>query len=438
MSITSIYGVTSPTGAYEVGTAMGFDATPTRLSTPAALVLENGLPLGSYGGVASHACDVVVQTRYSVSPVQNTVFIVGATADANFLTTIGAPTTSGHDVLQGNSDGFLLACNDLPIVTALQVGLYGGVFVGGTGDDGMTGANSWNEHTDHVQACGYSVEGGSVQVQVASFFAAAPIAALRRNVYGGSGTDRPAVMGTTHAGDGTSGITFATGLPFSDPAGGGIAADERARITVVGASDSATGYPVVAGRGPLGGKDAVRTEFDMLPTGVGRTDGTGSVATGAAAPPPPSGYSGGTTPACLLTPSPYGMRVGAPLPQMQRMLIEFEGANAPNAFPVIWTTRPPDFGDVVIGALCLGMPATTPTLFNLAELWTLNGAVFVSEVWVGNSFRPWSIPFTVALPAAPAQFSVQVACLVITPITATSCGSQQMDLFASPALFFEY
>ncbi len=424
---------------HQVATILGFDAAPTRLAIQGALEIENGLAMGSFSSQASHASDVIVQARFNLPPVRNTVFVVGTTSDPNFLVSTAALTTPGSDVLQGTTDGFLLTALDVAATNQLILPSLGAVFVGGPGDDGLTGVNSWNEHTDHAQACGYSIDDGSLQVQVASFISSAQIVPLRRNVFGGANDDRPTVMGDRNATDGVSDLPYTTGLTFSDPAGGGIAIDERGRLTIVGATKSPTAYPVAGGgRAYRGDRDAVRTEFDMLPIGVGRTDGTGSVAGGGAAPLPPAGFSGGTTPACMVAPTPFGMHIGEPVPLLQRMLIDYQGANAPGALPVIWTTRPTEIGDVVVGALQFGLPAATPLLFDLAEIWTLNSPIFVSELWLGNSRRPWSIPFTVPLPAAPAQFSVQVACLVLTPFTVAPCGAAQLSTFAGPALFFDY
>ncbi|MBL8730304.1 MAG: hypothetical protein JNM25_17940 [Planctomycetes bacterium] len=424
---------------FQVGTLLAFDAAPTRLGVPAALELENGLALGSFDGSATHACDVIVQARWNVPFGLNTVFVVGATNDPDFLVSVGSFTTAGSDTLQGASDGFLLSALDSPVTNQLVLGGLGGVFVGGNDEDGLTGVSSWNEHTDHTQVCGWSVVDGSPQIQVASFFLDAWIHPVRREVFGGAGQDLPAVMGAVHAGNGGSGVAYATGLLFQQPAGGGIGADERARITVVGASTAGAGFPVVGGRGPLGGQDAVRTELDMLPLGVGRTDGTGTLASGAAAPPPPAGYSGGTTPVCMLTPSPFGLRIGRPLPYLQRMLIEFEGANGAGGTPAIWVTRPPDYGEYIVGAVQVGLPATTPVLLDQAEIWTLNSPAFLAEVWAGNNpSRMWQVPFSYTLPTGPLQISVQVACLMLTPVMFAPCGTSQLTTFASPALFYEY
>ena len=432
-------GVPTPSYPYAVGTMLAFDAAPTRLPTPGLLELENGFPVGSFSGAVSHCSDVFVHTR-SFDTV-NTVFVVGTTADPDLFTAMGAVATTGYDTLSGPTDGFLVVSSDIPAADALLDGDFGGLFLGGPGDDGLTGVNSWSEHSDHAQMCGYSIDSGSLQMQVASVICwgpGPPPTLLRHSVFGGSGTERPAVMGALNATNGTSGIAYQLAPGFQDSAGGGIAVDERARVTIVGASDSGTGYPVVNGRPYRGGQDAVRTELDMLPIGVGRTDGTGSQASGAPASPPPAGFSGGTTPACLVAPSPYGVRIGEPPPLLQRILIDYEGANGPGALPTIWSTRPPVFGDVVVGALQFGLPATTPFVLDLAEIWTLNNPTLYTEVWVGNGLRPWSIPFTVPLPAGPQQFTAQVTCLVLTPFTAAPCGSQQLSWFASPALFFEY
>jgi hypothetical protein len=97
--------------------------------------------------------------------------------------------------------------------------------------------------------------------------------------------DRPAATGEIRATRTATPVWSENGL--GDPAGGGIAVDARARVTVVGQTYS-TNYPVQGGLGPDNSTgaprlpDAVRTTIDMLPPGVGRTDGTGDPLPGGA------------------------------------------------------------------------------------------------------------------------------------------------------------
>jgi hypothetical protein len=272
-----------PTGSYRLGCLMLFvaptGASPLDLAAGWALGTD-GHPFGAT--VSSIARDVMV-ARGSLGGFD--VRVVGATEDPGFFGSVFAAATPGHDVLQGPSDGFLLGWD----------GSFRGVYVGGDGIDGLTGVGLWNEYDDHVQVVGYSEQPDvGFDMLVASWFrdtAANPqnppflFVPLRQTTIGGDGEDRPAVMGLMEAT--STGLPFVTGLgPVADgvgnPAGGGIGVDPRARVTVVGRTRSSNFQPTIplagsAGRALLGSDDAVSTYLDMLPVGVGRTDGTGSL-----------------------------------------------------------------------------------------------------------------------------------------------------------------
>ena len=244
--------------------------------------------------------------------------VCGSTSDPNG---IGSPPNS----LQGPTDGFVLTFfDDTRIVGA--PGLVGGAgrFYGGPGDDGLTGIQCWNEYADHAVGCGFTQGAGSstTDIGVESYFvnAVGPelVERIRSGTIGGTANERPAAMGALNATGPTAPLPFATG-PLGDSAGGGISVDERARVNVVGQTVG-TDFPETLGARPHdSGFDAVRVVFDMLPLGVGRSDGTGDAGSFVL----PATFSGGTTPLCAL--APFGKLIGQPAPAVPRMLIDYRG-----------------------------------------------------------------------------------------------------------------
>ena len=165
-------------------------------------------------------------------------------------------------------------------------------------------------------------------------------------------------MGSLNATAIGSGLLFPT-FGLGDPAGGGVAVDQLARVNVVGytdASDYPVAYPGGVGRArdPAPAADAVRSVFDMLPpalpgqpNGVGRSDLTGDQGVFVL----PAGMTGGTSPACAL--SPFGRRFFEPAPTLSRILLDYEG-DAPQAFLL---TSPPQVPIPVSGSLIVSRPS---------------------------------------------------------------------------------
>lgn len=509
--------------AHRVGVVMTFDAAATR--TPGGdLVLQASVPLGSMANdpatglpYATVARDVLVQLDCIASLDPSTVppttggtpefHVVGATNDPFLFTAsplAAFPPQVGSQLatLQGPADGFVLSFLDGG--GPLANGLYplGGGYVGGPGIDGLTGISSWNEHQDHMQVCGYSIEGGDTNILLSSLFLnqsceyllvgsqlqlvpdTDPMIRIRTDVLGGGQEDRPTALGRINATEfslgfpGSGGRAFLTGLevgalPTSDnignPAGGGIAVDETSRVTVVGRTRSTFGvfYPTLAPPFPVGRPvniiggfaDAVRTSVDMLPNGVSRTDATGSrVAGGGSAPPPfpAPGYTGGTTPACALL--PFGRRVNEATPLLPRMLVEFDGVNAVGQSPSFLFTRPPNTGVVLGTFLQFGFPGValpagpTPLMFYDTECWLLDPSVIAFLApspslyfgwpagwnWYHQGYQSWR--FTMTSPLAVGPISVQLLTLTTCSLSTWPCSGCDgaATIVASPALTLEF
>jgi hypothetical protein len=474
--------VCDPAAPFRVGTQLTFDASATRLPV-GDLLLETSVPLGTIGThpdetpISTIARDVLVHLHNL--DTLNAIYVVGATDDPAFFTAVGAiGVPTNLDTLQGPSDGFFLASQDYAPGQTVLVGQLGGGYIGDSGADGLTGISSWNEYTDYLGVCGYSeTPGNGFDVQVASLFnnnvrpagqppVFEPWSLLRRTLWGGSAEDRPAVMGirnaTCEVSPGSGGLRFETGLgstidsdAVGNPAGGGITVDPRVRLTVVGRTRSSD-YPVTAAafqprygvpRSFFGTDDAVRTEFDMLPVGVGRTDGTGSDFGPVLVPLSPAGATGATSPPCVL--SSFGLRPNEAVPPLQRMLIDYEGANVVGATPGILVVRPPRTGQVIGTMLQYGLPAAAPVNLGGLELWLLDpSAATWLEVWAGPyAETSWRFQFWVPLgdPGIPPPYntmpiSAQLFSLMLCDNT-WACGcdpSTNFAIVASPALFFRF
>jgi hypothetical protein len=372
-------------GADTFASSFVFDAAPTRAPMPASVVVEGLLLAGSPLHQTIARDVLVLHSGYFdvvTGVAQNMFAVVGSTNDPGLF---GSATWPAPSAMRGATDGFVTMISDASPGQTLR----GGAYFGGDGDDGLTGVQGWNEYPDHFVVVGFTEgfdEPGNLDIGVESFYLVSDavgvsptgIRRLRQDTIGGSGTDRPTVMGSINAT--TTGLFFDTAT-LGDPAGGGIAVDQRSRVNVVGQTDSPdypSGLAFGGGRGRDAGTppDAVRTVCDMLPAGnsyviggstvivgTGRTDGSGlqTMVDLTMTPPQapwmlPVGFSGGTTPLCALT--AFGRQIGLEPPgfvptgaampnSIFRMLIEYEG--------------PPPAAGVVGGAIIVSRPTAPPT-----------------------------------------------------------------------------
>ena len=200
--------------------------------------------------------------------------------------------------------------------------------------------------------------------------------------------------------------------------GGGVAVDPLARVRVVGSTDQA-GFPNVTGRAYGADTDGLHVEFDMLPLGVQRTDAT--------VPAPAGTITGGTTPACLL--APLGVQIGAPAPQLQRMLIDVDWDPATRNATLLLDRPPVNTTGLAGGILQLG-PLSPPTVIDLVELWvTTNEQVIVLVASPNQSlaFNLGTIPIGVEFSAQFVPLITPLTCAgVTTPLTMT--GSPALNL----------
>mgnify|MGYP001193133721 CR=1 FL=1 len=474
-------------GSYRVGTALVFDASPN----PAAkLVLKDSIPLGTRGQfptleapIHSIARDVAVHLDDLGTPGNGSVQgvdIVGATNDPDFFNSFGVIHSFPSPSLAFDRGG--VPVGSAPPSEGFFLGLWnaGGTltfnssrshgFLGGPGEDGLTGVSAWNEYTDQPKVCGYTRDaGGNVDLLVASLLVGigttiSPTSNLpewaivnRRAQWGGAAEDRPAVMGPQS-------VQFDTGLgpstSYGSHAGGGISVDPRSRMTVVGATKSLD-YPVTAPlfeprygparttNIPVGNpndvSDAVRTEFDMLPERVGRRDGTGSSfgSTGLGPVPlPPVGATGGTTPAAAL--APFGRRVGEPAPLLKPMAVDYEGDNVAGATPAIVFTPPSNEAIVGGTGLQFGFPVTTPVLIDAVEFWLFDPSVAMQlDPWAAG-MGSWRFHIPYALPSMGVISAQLLSLVTCSPSTWTVSPCPHPDLpnslaiVGSTALFFEF
>jgi hypothetical protein len=198
----------------------------------------------------------------------------------------------------------------------------------------------------------------------------------------------------------------------------------------------------------------------MLPPGVGRTDGTGDPLPGGL----PAGYTGGTTPACAL--SPFGIQIGGVVqgvvlgdltyPYLQRVLMDFDGTGpavlpnppSPLANASVVFVRPPSSPvsgssapwqpTIVASALRIGfpLPAMGP---EAQELWAPDQLVLVGISQPNRPLRQRLMPqpgTTIPVPAG-IEITVQLVSLVYSPIPGGACNGQLTTLVAGPALWID-
>ena len=465
--------------AYCVGAVLVFDARPTRLASPTSLLLESSWQLGGVGaGINSLARDVLIQHPFQPqSPSLDQIYVVGSTNDARQGPT-GNPSffgdlnvTVGLQTAISGTEGFVLSAlslegSGMPFMTD-------GTFVGGPGDDGLTGIAGWKEFPDHLGLLGFRPEPHgptsalSADLTVTSLFCDTTSQSLPGSItsgplqsqegpnplstglvpsrtIGGSGTEVPAAMGDIIATQTQHGLVY-DDCGLGSPAGGGICMDQQGRINVVGSTTTGTGtgfvlYPTVAStRTGFQGQDAVRTVLDMLPPRVSRTDGTGTrTAAVTPAPVPVAGVDGGTTPVSAL--SPFGVQLGAPAPALKRMLIDYQGPNPGNNVTAwLLLDRPPLDTAVLSTFWQFGFPLPQPNtvLIPGIEFWLtgIQNTSFVTQIassgsWLGSArFQMGPMP---AAPTGGFVFTVQAFCLLTSPLPGGFMTA------ASPALSFDY
>jgi hypothetical protein len=416
-----------------------------------ALQLEAADSIGTPGeGRHTFARDVFVHRDATLAgvvmgssvPVSATIHVVGSTDDPALFSLGSLPLTTavGQTTIGGLVDGFLLSSRDALGINVFLADV--GTYHGGPFNDGLMGVSGWNESRDHISVFGFT-EGFDLlapvlqDLEIASYFfdsgsalgdIANPERLIRDNfpspAFPGGGVETPNAMGAIRATNGGSGLDFFE-FGLASPQGGGISVDARGRTEGVGSVDSA-GYPVlgVGSRTYLGSIDAIRTGFDIVPVGVGRTDETGFNL--GFVPPAPA--NGGTTPVCAL--APFGRQIGLPNPVLDRTFINWQGPlQGGSTTSAVLIDRLP--GSVLIGAvLQFGLPSNPPIPFLGAELWCTNSTALLLTLPPQNgTFRVG----LAALPPAPFDASAQLLVLTAAPF---ACNG--FDLVATPALYFSY
>jgi hypothetical protein len=439
-------GLGAPLPNYCVGTVTVFDASATR--TGGVLQIDVSGPVGTLGGAHTHLADVVSHTdRVPAFPNGFGRFaVVGTTDDPFLMVGLGITPT----VAKGPGvDGVIATFVDAPGAGGFPVVLSGSHQ--GANAGGWCGIGAWNEYADHFTAFGHEPgAGGADDFAAHTFFANDQLTLLshRGGRFGAAtAAEQPVAMGSVNVlvnllGSSNEGYPYALG-PLGAPAGGGIAVDERGRVTVVGKTNALSLRVGPFDRGYTSGDDAVRVVLNMLPERVGRSDGTGvQVHNGVAIPAPLPGTTGRTTPTAAL--EPFGNLVGATSVgvTLPRMLIDWEGP-APSQTPAgsgpihsVLIDRPISQAPlVVVVAVRAGVPnAPTGLVPGLGiEDWVSPGYILltpiVSPVSPVESVR---VPLQIPIPA-PATFTLQAFCLFSTPLTATG------DVWsATPAITFSY
>ncbi len=480
------------TGPFHRAVTMYFDAAPTRAG--GALVIHDVEYVGNSFNFApseervSLARDVHVAWRVAAQSAgpgstsdTDMVYVAGSTSDhdAFGLTLPSIPSfgaTRVFGTFHGPTDGFVVGYNTLTGPGpgfALQLAPNCATFYGVDGHDGLTGVQGWNEYGEAVTAAGFTFqEGSGMDIVVCSHFfnnpltpstasgSTAPVSGtyqllpVRNAWLTANGNERPAVMGGQNATVAGSGIgqLFETGTNqlLGDPAGGGVAVDERARVNVVGQTGGSDWPVVPLPTLPLGMRardagsepDAVRRETDMLGLACGRTDGTGYQAITAAP------GTGGTAPNCGL--SPFGYRIfitslgvtGVTPPSIMRMLIDYEGtvlAGPPTTNGALIVSRPtPQPGSMIaLGILQIGFPVPAPvpgTVFfgpgHLSEVF-VTGGPFIFLPILNEDFRGYRIPL---VPGGTGPFTAQM--LVLLGAAVGPAGTCTTLSTSSPAMWF--
>jgi len=431
------------------------------------LILDSSQIIGEQlTGTNTIVRDVLVQRDWSAAGDPGLI-VVGSTDDPNLLlpkSLIFTINAQPQAVIGGGADGFVLT-GTVTTTPSPAVEWDHGTFRGGVGQEGLVGVQGWSEFYDHFAVTGL-VDSGATDIDVATYYRT-PVAAGSNLVLlagglpavglggaqiGGSFFDRPTAMGIVNATSLGAFVEFGLG----NPAGGGVTVDQTGRVNVVGTTLSADYPPTAAplGRPKVGMTfDAVRVAMDMLPPGVGRTDGTGSPVPigGPVGGYPLPGFFGGTTPECALT--PFGHQIGLTDPQvapaLPRMLIDYEGpapASGVSGVAIV-VSRPPLGSALLAAALQFSFPGAIGGGFTPIVLlpdgvlfWTSNtSGVFVVSP---SGMEPLRFPLG-PLPVGSFTITAQLISLLGVPVAGGSqgpiCpGGGQAFLAASPALWLDY
>jgi hypothetical protein len=508
------------TGQVTAGVVAVFDAAPTRQNPAQNLQLEGVRPVGDVNARQpnasneTHLRDVAVGINAAttfpnsqLSP-RHMLYVVGSTNnDMAVLSSLGGsvdPTNVIGPPL-GGADGLILTMadvNDAPPDFRLAA------YVGTGRNDGLTGVSSWSEYGELFTLTGWTgarvsnaaVVDGDILLQswfndrAVEIYPPVPvpltetITRLHSATIGGAnggattgavaysgGHDRPCGMGlrnATSAAAGGSGGNWDT-YGLGDPAGGGVAVDARARATVAGVTWSFDFPVTAAGPGQLAGRsvdvasgnplvpDAVRSTMDLLPVGVGRTDGSGDLL-----PSVPPQFQGGTTPVCGL--APFGIQIGGPgpgvlrddlrYPPLLRIMLDYQGPAPDGISPLagasVVMVRPPSVPvpnpsggstwkpSILAAALRLGLPQSTMVAPEMLEIWTLPDPLALASTFDPNQpirqrIVPAGLGPMVALPPGY-DLTVQLVCLVAVPVPSGTCASNQFTtIIASPAIWVD-
>jgi hypothetical protein len=451
---------------YCVGSVMVFDASG--VPGGSGLILRSATMVGQPGALRTILRDVLAQPRSFIAngtnPIDDTVLVVGSTEDGGLAGNPGIVQTS----FAGPTDGVIGVFGYSSGPTGLFP--YTFEYQGYHGKSGYTGINAWNEFLDHAVVTGFCEQAGLPgvnDIEVSSYYFYPASTSYPNNPSGGFGLfqltqcllagsddDRPTAMGlqeVTQGGATPPLLTFTLG----NHAGGGVAQDSKGRVQAVGTTRSldfpTLGTASIPARPrstvlPTPGlstiEDGVRAVLDLLPANVGRTDGTGAAPSLAGLSFPLPGTNGGTTPPCDLR--PFGIQIGEPAPAQRRLLIDYDGPPPSGGVSAgIVVTRTPSAAGLTLAALQIGFPGIPgsflPLLINSSEVWVPLPAAVYTYISIPNS----PLHELLVLPSGPAQFTVQVAFLLSTPVTGGNpewgvpCGGAEF-VVVSPALLLDY
>jgi hypothetical protein len=441
------------------------------MSVGASLQLESSVLLGTQQeGRFTAARDVLFVPKYYHFAGEDAVIVVGATRDDLLLAELPPPFRGPQASHAGGVDGFIVVANPLPPSppAAGQIDWFQSSFRGTEADEGLTGIHAWNEFRDQFVVTGTSAAG----IDVASYYqrptdrqltllTGGSLPGTLGGVQVGGPNTRPTAIAVPANGPAMVNATTLGGFgefTLGNPAGGAVAVDASGRANVVGTTVSA-GFPVLGGRSKVGiTHDAVRMALDLVPAGIGRTDGTG-------APLPPSGpaggypmsngaggtWFGGTTPECALR--PFGSLIGVTPtaydpydPRLQRMLIDWEGPPpADNVDGHVILTRAPESSLVLAAALQFGFPGTNPSQAGplvLPEgvlLWTTDSSA-QPFTFVPPLTEAWRFDLT-SLPTGGGTITAQVLFLLAEPVWGGNLGpvcTGSSFFAASPAMWIHW